>query len=167
MAPDERALREDLASIRFRIGASKGRWELKGIDFPNALFFIRAKPLPDNPLGFLLRAECTGYRATAPTSQLWHGELDAALPEANRPRIPAGLMECFSSWGSCLYHPIDRLGATHWPNDHMDLRWNSDSDIMSLLETVYGFLNRSDYVGASLPVEALKVPDRFMATGNL
>ncbi len=166
MAPDEKALRADLDSLRFKNGVERGKWELKGIDFPYALFYISAANILDAPKGFLLRSECSGYRATAPTSQLWHGKLDAALEEVNRPRTSQGVMECFSNWNPCLYHPIDRIGATHWPNDHLDQRWTPDRDITFLLETVYGFFHRSDYVGATLPAEALEVPASYLGKSS-
>ncbi len=100
----------------------------------------------------------------APTSQLWHGGENVALAEAYRPRTAAGVMECFSSWQPCLYHPIDRLAAEHWPSAHLDERWKPGDDVVVLLEKVYGFINRSDYTGASLPESALKVPAGYLDT---
>jgi len=166
MGPDERALREDLASIRFRIGVSKSKWELKGIVFPHVLFFVRAMPKTDGPAGFLLRSDCSGYPAAAPTSQLWHGGQDMALSEQDRPRIPQGVMECFSSWQNCLYHPIDRLAAEHWPSQHLDQRWRPDNDIVTLLEIIHELFHRSDYMGATVSLEALAVPQSYLDTNS-
>ena len=98
-----------------RIGERRGKWELKGIRFPYALFFIAAAPRPNGPAGFLLRSECTGYSGTAPTSRLWHGGNNASLDAAHRPQTAQGLIVAFSDWGQCLYHPIDRLARDHWP----------------------------------------------------
>lgn len=164
MRPDERALREDIALIKFKVGKRRGKWALRGLKFPHALFFVAAASVPNGPRGFLLRSECSGYSAIAPTSELWHGGLDVPLEPALRPQTPQGLMVAFSAWGRCLYHPIDRLARAHgnWEREFPDKLWTPDKDITFLLETVYDLLHSSDYAGAPLPDAALSVPASFM-----
>jgi len=164
MRPDEAALSNDLQSLAFRIGERRGKWKLKGVQFPFALFFIAARPLSGGPSGFLLRSECSGYPAIAPTSQLWHGGLNAALELRFRPHTAQGVMEAFKDWNHCLYHPIDRAARDHgkWAREFPELLWMPERNITFLLETVYDLLHRSEYVAAALPAEALNVPQTFV-----
>lgn len=164
MRPDEEALKHDLSSLAFRIGERREKWKLKGINFPFVLFFVSARTVPNGPTGFLLRSECTGYSGVPPTSQLWDGALDRPLKAENRPRTKQGVVEPFKDWGNCLYHPIDRLARDHgsWKRDFPEKFWTPEKDITFLLETVYELLHSSDYVVATLPAEALKVPPSFV-----
>lgn len=164
MRPDEQALRHDLSSLPFRIGERRGKWGLRGIKFPFALFFIAAATVPKGPAGFLLRSECSGYSGVGPTSQLWHGGLDKPLADEFRPRTHQSTIEAFKDWQNCLYHPIDRMAREHnnWNHDFPEKLWMPDKDITFLLETVYDLLHSSEYVGANLPTEALNVPASFM-----
>ncbi len=164
---DEEALRRDLFGCAFRLGERRGKWALRGIYFPYVLCFVAAPPRPRGPVGILLRSECKGYSGVAPTSQLWHGGHNIALPVANRPRSGSSVLVAFSDWNPCLYHPIDRLASQHWAADQfVEQRWTPDRTITFLLETVHGILNRTDYSGADLPATALDVPKAFMG-GNL
>jgi len=43
----------------------------------------------------------------------------------------------FSSWGQCLYHPVDRLARDHWPGQYPELVWTPEKTITFLLETVH------------------------------
>jgi hypothetical protein len=165
MRPDEEALRADLQLPSFRVGARRGRWALRGLCFPHVLFFIAAAPRRAGPTGFLLRSECQGYRAMAPTSQLWHGRNNAALASGLRPQTHNGaVMEVFKDWQHCLYHPIDRKARDHngWDRTFPEKLWTPSKDITFLLETVYDLLHGSDYLGAALPVEALDLPSSFV-----
>jgi hypothetical protein len=165
MRPDEEALRHDLQSLAFRIGERRDRWKLKGLKFPFVFFFVAARNVPNGPPGFLLRSDCSGYPGTAPTSQLWHGSLDAPLGAQFRPKSNQGVIEAFKDWQHCLYHPIDRIAQEHnnWTRDFPELRWQPEKGITFLLETVYGLLHCSEYVAATLPTEALNVPPTLMA----
>lgn len=166
MAPDEMALRRDLALPAFKAGERRRRWALRGLGFPQVLFFIAAPPRTPGPEGFLLLSDCSGYSAIAPTSQLWHGGADRALDLQHRPRNrQSGTLLCFTSaCGPCLYHPIDRIARPHWPGQHADLVWTPDKDITFLLETVHAVLNTSDYAGADVPAAALELPARLVAS---
>jgi hypothetical protein len=162
MKPDEEALRRDLNEPAFRVGEHRGKWALKGVCFPYALFFVAAAPRATGPGGFLLRSECAGYSGTAPTSQLWHGGKDAALDLAHRPHSAQGVMPAFSSWGECLYHPVDRRACDHWPGQFAEQKWTPDKTITFLLETVHELLFSPQYSHASFPAEALTVPTAFV-----
>lgn len=166
MRPDEAALLRDLASPAFKIGERRCRWALRGVIFPYVLFFIAAPVRTGGPAGFLMRSDCAGYSATAPTSQLWNGGTNSPLDERYRPKKrEGGVMTAFSSWGQCLYHPIDRLARDHgqWPTQHPEMLWTADKDITFLLETVHAILDSSEYAGADLPPAATQLPQEFVA----
>jgi hypothetical protein len=164
MRPDEEALRTDLQLPGFRIGVRRKRWALMGLRFPYALFFVAAAQVSSGPPGFLLRSECTGYRAVAPTSQLWHGSTDSPLAAFLRPQTLQGVMEPFKDWGQCLYHPIDRKACNHneWHRTFPDQIWTPNKEITFLLETVYDLLHATEYMGAPLHQEALDLPKSFV-----
>lgn len=166
MRPDEAALLRDLASPAFVVGERRGRWTALGVRFPLVMFFLAAPPRASGPAGFLLRSDCTGYPGTAPNSQLWHGGENKPLEERHRPRNRQGsVMTAFSTWGPCLYHPIDRLARDHgrWPTLHPEMLWTADKDITFLLETVHAILNSSEYASADLPAAATQLPPEFVA----
>ena len=164
MRPDEIALISDLRSPTFIVGERRGKWRLEGLRFPYALFFIAARPLPTGPAGFLLRSECSGYPASGPTSQLWHGAKDAPLTVECRPQTPTGVMLAFQEWEPCIYHPIDRRARTHnnWEHDFPEKLWAPTKNITFLLETVHELFHSSEYLGAPLSAEALNLPASFM-----
>lgn len=168
MGPDNNALMRDLASPTFKVGVRRGRWALLGIKFPIAMFFVAAPVRLGGPTGFLLRSDCSGYPATAPTSQLWHGRDNQALADAHRPKNKqGGTMISFAQWSTpCLYHPVDRLARSHWPGQYQELCWTADKTIIFLLETVHGLLDSTEYSGANLPAAALELPQEFVA-GNV
>jgi hypothetical protein len=164
MGPDLNALMRDLASPTFKVGVRRGRWALLGLKFPIAMFLVAAPVRLGGPPGFLLRSDCSGYPATAPTSQLWHGRENQPLAEANRPKSKqGGTMISFTQWSTCLYHPVDRLARSHWPGQFQELCWAADKTIVFLLETVHGLLDSTEYSGASLPAAALELPPEFVA----
>ncbi len=160
MSPDEAALRRDLRDPAFRIGVRKKRWRLVRLDFPYAYFEIAAGQRNPGPSQFLLKVECRGYSATAPTSQLWDARTDTALIEDLKPKNPQGgtVIAFTSSCGPCLYHPIDRLARDHWPNQFDDMAWCPDSTITTLLETVHALVHQSDYQRSAAPDAAAVMP---------
>src|SRR5579871_5650517 len=74
-------------------------------------------------------------------------------------------MTAFSTWGACLYHPIDRLARDHgqWPTQHPEMLWTPDKDITFLLETLHAIFNSSECAGADLPAAATQLPLEFVA----
>jgi hypothetical protein len=159
VGPDEEALRADLKSAAFRMGARRGKWELAKIKFPLVYFRVAVPPRPGSPPWLLLMTNCSGYRAQAPTAQLWNGPTDTPLEESLRPRDPGGVLIAFKNWGNCLYHPIDRIGRGHWqPHEHVDISWRADSDITHFLETVHGLIDVPSLVGVAAPDTAAFLP---------
>ncbi|WP_293682605.1 hypothetical protein, partial [uncultured Phenylobacterium sp.] len=143
----------------FRLGVRRGKWELALLSFPHAYVRIVAPVRDRGPDAFLLRLECTGYRATAPTAALWDGQRNIALPLEQRPRQANGqVVIAFSpGCGECLYHPIDRQARSHWPNQHADLAWGPDSDIVTFLERVHDLLHDSEYHSSAAPASAARL----------
>lgn len=165
MQQNELALRHDLASLSFKVGERRNKWKLCGLKFPFALFSVTAAHRPESPEAFLLRVDCTGYPASAPTSQLWHGALDAALPEEQRPHDAQGVLLAFKQWQPCLYHPVDRIALeqhSDWQNQHSDKIWTPAKNIIFLLETVYDLLHSTEYLRATVSPGTLNVPAAFV-----
>lgn len=165
MAPDEAALLSDLEGPNFRLGVLRGKWELAKASFPHAYFRVGAPTREKGPRHFLLRSECSGYKAVAPTSQLWDGRTDAPLPIEMRPHGKAGVMIAFTNWKPCLYHPIDRQAREHWPNQFVDLAWTRESDINTLLETVHALINHPEYLVSTAPEAAAYLQSEDMEIG--
>ena len=157
MNTDEIALRADLAGAGFRLGVYRGQWELVRVRFPLVWFRIPKPPLKPGPAFFLLRVDATDYPGPL-TAQLWDARTDAALAADLRPFGATGVLIAFSTWSSCLYHPIDRLARDHWPGQHQDLAWTPGSDITSFLETVHALIHDPAYVQSSAPAEAAELP---------
>lgn len=147
MSPDEVALRRDLDSLAFRLGERRDKWRLLLLNFPHLYVQIVAPERAQGPGRFLLRVDAAGYRAIAPTAALWDGPANAPLAEPFRPLNAGGglLIGFTSSCGICLYHPIDRQARDHWPQNHGDLAWGPDSDIITFLETVHALVHDKDY----------------------
>jgi hypothetical protein len=164
MAPDEEALANDLRSCRFRVGERRAKWQLVRVTFPLLFVRVRAAGRADSPDWFLLRLDCTGYPAAAPTAQLWNGQTNCAIPLQERPHGKNGVLVAFSAWQACLYHPIDRMARMHWPDQHTELAWAPGKDITLFLETVHGLLNDPEYVVSKASAAAAFMPDEALET---
>lgn len=157
----EVALRRDLQSLAFRIGAGRKKWSLAKLEFP--LVFVRIQaPQREGPSAFLLRIDCSGY-PSAPTAVLFDGPGQVPLAEELKPkREDGGTVLAFTpSMGPCLYHPIDRMARGHWEN-HNDLAWQPGFTIVDLLETVHGLLATSEYVRSAAPEAAAYLPEESL-----
>jgi len=156
VTPDEAALRRHLADPMYQAGERSGRYRLVHLNFPLAFFIVAAPLHADGPSGFLFRIDCTNYPIEAPSAQPWHGTAWRALSGSERPRSSqGGLLIAFSEWGPCLYHPMDRLGRPHWPDQHSDLVWKDSLEITDFLEMIHGLLHDPKYAGAAVSAEAL------------
>jgi hypothetical protein len=158
VGPDEETLVGDLAGLSFKLGERQGRWQFAELAFPILFVRVAAAPRPNSPDWFLFRTDCSGYRAAAPTSRLWDGRHDSPVSLAQRPFGAQGVLPAFSNWSDCLYHPIDRNARSHWPNQHADLAWRPGYDITDFFETLHDLLHDSDYLAASMALEAAFLP---------
>jgi hypothetical protein len=147
--PDEAALRRDLASGRFLIGAATRRWRLVSVRFPHAMIAVRAMDGSE----IALRFECSGYPRVAVTAQPWDVETDRPLARDQWPRGQSRIPLAFNpEWkgGTCLYLPCDRQsieGHDGWRSQHPALLWEPQKGICKYLGIVHQLLNTSDYGG--------------------
>jgi hypothetical protein len=152
VAPDERVLAADLAGVRFQDGADRGFWRLVSLDWPFALIAVSAAPRPGSPVEFLLRIECSGYPAQAPTGCPCDAETNAVLASDRRPKGERVGQVFRPDWkeGRALYAPWDRTGlAEHpgWAAAHPFWAWHPGRDISFFLTNVHELLNDDDYTG--------------------
>src|SRR5687768_15617788 len=84
--PDERALRADVAKAAFRLGQSEGRWHLASINWP----LVHIGLVAGDGTTFVLRFDCCGYPATAPTARLWDLTQNAPLAIGKWPGSKGG-----------------------------------------------------------------------------
>jgi hypothetical protein len=161
--PDEAALRADLAAVAFQLGVRRSKWRVGRLHFPWLDLFVGAPVRANGPDEYLFRLNCEGYRAIAPTGQLWHGLGNRPYSPEERPKNrDGGILIAFSTWGHCLYHPIDRIGRTHWPDQHADLAWGPGDDISTFAETIHAILDDPNYVGAVVSPGAFDLPSETL-----
>jgi hypothetical protein len=142
MEPDEKALVEDLASVRFMSGADHGYWRLVARDGILVTFDLVAQA--GRRVG--IRLDCAGYPGVAPTGQLWSIADDAPLPEDQWPRGGRASQVFNPGWsrefGGAFYFPYDRRaldGHDPWASAHPGHVWGIDKtvvDVLSLLREV-------------------------------
>lgn len=163
MGADEIALRAGLESVAFRAGVLRGKWRFKRLRFPHLYIAIAAPKRAQGPSWFLLRLECSNYPAVAPTGQLWDARTDGPLALAERPHHAGGVILAFQDWQACIYHPIDRIGRPHWPDQYNDMAWRQSDDIVRFVETVHALINTAEYLRSSAPAEGAELPEEPLA----
>lgn len=147
MAPDEKALWNDLESGRFLAGEARKRWRLVSVQWPAVQIGIRAR----DGYEFVLRFDCSGYPQNAPTARLWNAEREAPLEVALWPKGGGRIAAVFNpNWmsGIALYLPCDRTaieGHDNWRNEHPAKIWNSEKGITQYVEIVHELLQSRDY----------------------
>ena len=154
MAPDERVLRDHLASGGFRAGVASGRWSLLGLEWPFVTFDVAAAERPKGLRGFALRFECSGYPHIAPTGGIWDLETNAPLGVDRRPKGER-VAQLFRTDGwlggsTAMYAAWDRFGLqSHpdWAQRYPMLAWNPTRTITFILDKVHEELNADDYLG--------------------
>jgi hypothetical protein len=136
MEPDERALVEDLESVRFLSGADRGYWRQVTRDKTLVTFELTART--GRQLG--IRLDCAGYPPVAPTGQLWSLEDDMPLPVSDWPTGGRASQVFNPSWsqqhGGAFYYPYDRRaleGHGGWANDHTGHVWTIDRTVVDAL----------------------------------
>lgn len=148
MAPDEKALRADVAKAAFRAGAADKRWRLVSITWPHVLIGITAKDGRE----FVLRFNCAGYPAVPPTAGPWDPQRNAILAFEHWPRSHGGRLGAVfrTDWkfGTALYLPCDReaiAGHEAWRTEMPSKIWRPSAGIVQYLELVHELLNCRDY----------------------
>jgi len=146
--PDERALRADVAKATFRLAQSEGRWRLIAITWPVALVGVIASDGAE----FVLRFDCSGFPANAPTARPWDVEKSAPLAFDRWPGSKGGRVRAVfrPDWkdGTALYLPCDRVsreGHDNWRNETPTMIWRPERGITQYLEIVHELLNCGDY----------------------
>lgn len=136
MEPDEKALTEDLSSVRFLSGADHGYWQLVDRDGTVATFDLTAQT--GRRVG--VRLDCAGYPGVAPTGQLWSLDKDAPLPEDEWPTGGRASQVFNPNWcrqfGGAFYFPYDRRaiqGHDPWATDHPGQVWGVDKTVADVL----------------------------------
>lgn len=150
MAPDEQALRADLASARFLAGEDRGRWQLRKLDWPHVYVAVTAR----DGRQYGLRLACNGFPTTAPTGTFWELSTNSRLAFDKWPQGGERLRLAFRrDWqgGAALYLPCDRMsvvGHDAWSAQYPQLIWKPTKGISHYLEVVHDLLQSRDYVGA-------------------
>jgi hypothetical protein len=149
MAPDEKALRADVAKGVFRAAAAKGRWRLIEISWPYVFIGVKAKDGRE----FVLRFNCAGFPAQPPTAGPWDTQRNSMLAFDQWPRSRGGRLGAVfnTGWkdGTALYLPCDReaiAGHGHWQTQMPSKLWRPDAGLSQYLELVHELLNCRDYL---------------------
>jgi hypothetical protein len=149
MAPDEKALRADVAKAAFRAAVTKGRWRLVDITWPHVFVAVTAKDGRE----FVLRFNCSGFPTTPPTAGPWDMQCNAMLAPDLWPRSKGGRLGAVFNYGwkngTALYLPCDREsipGHAHWQTQMPSKIWRSDAGLPQYLELVHELLNCRDYL---------------------
>ena len=154
MAPDERALRENLRGGRFLAGVAAGRWRLVSVDWPFALVTVSAGERPNSPTDFVLRFELAGYPHAAPTGGLWDFATGGSLPASQRPKGERAAqlfrVDGWTGGSTAMYAPWDRVGLQahpEWAQTYRLQAWNPTRDLSFILANVHEVLNSDEYLG--------------------
>ena len=153
MSPDERVLRQHVASARFQEGVDRGRWQVLGdIAWPVVMIALTAGPRDSAPSEYVLRFDLAGYPESAPTATPWNPKTGNVLESALRPKGERVGHVFRADWngGRALYAPFDRValnGHSSWKNQHPRRIWNSSKDLSWLLQILHEMLNNDDYTG--------------------
>ena len=147
MAPDENALRADIAKAAFRAGAAEGRWRLIDIAWPYILISVT-----QDAREYVLLFNCAGFPVSPPTAGPWDRERGAQLAVDLWPRSRGGRVGAVfrSDWkgGSALYLPCDResiAGHDNWRTQMPSKIWKPAAGLIQYLELVHELLNCADY----------------------
>lgn len=148
MAPDEKALRADVAKPAFRAGAAEKRWQLLDIVWPHVFIAVTAK----DAHVYTFRFDCTGFPASPPTAGPWDRARNAVLAPDLWPRSKGGRLGAVFNlgWkgGTALYLPCDREsipGHDNWRTQMPSKIWRPSAGLVQYLELVHELLNCRDY----------------------
>lgn len=153
IAPDERVLRQHIASARFQEGVNRGRWRIVGeFTWPIVMIAVTAGARDNAPSEYILRFDLAGYPETAPTATPWNPRTGEVLESDLRPKGERVGHVFRTDWedGRALYAPFDRValnGHSSWTAQHPRRIWNSSRDLAWLLQVLHEMLNNDDYIG--------------------
>jgi len=148
MAPDEQALRADLASARFLAGEDRNRWQFKALAWPYLFVSVIAR----DGRAYGLRLDCQGFPSSGPTGTFWDLTANIQLPFDKWPTGGERIRLSFRpDWkgGTALYIPCDResiAGHDAWVAQYPQLIWKPIRGISHYLEVVRDLLHSRDYV---------------------
>lgn len=151
MAPDEQALRADLASARFLSGEDRNRWQFEELQWP----YLHVRVTARDGCQYTLRLNCSGFPASPPTGTFWDSTVNTRLAFNRWPRGGERIQLAFKpEWknGDALYIPCDResfVGHDGWVTQYPQLVWNPAKGICHYLEVVHELLQSRDYVCAA------------------
>jgi hypothetical protein len=148
MAPDEKALRADVAKAAFRAGVADKRWRLIAIAWPYVFIAVTAKDGRE----YVLRFDCTGFPASAPTAGPWDMTRNTVLapdlwPQSRGERLGAVFNPNWKG-GTALYLPCDResiAGHEQWRTQMPSKIWRPSAGLVQYLELVHELLHCRDY----------------------
>ena len=151
--PDERALRQHVASARFQEGVYRGRWQI--VDeaaWPIVMITVTAARRDGAPSDYLLRFDLSGYPESAPTATPWNATTGSVLESELRPKGERVGHVFRTDWedGRALYAPFDRValnGHPNWMTQHSRQVWDPSKDLAWLLQILHEMLNNDDYTG--------------------
>lgn len=151
MAPDEQSLRADLASARFLAGEDRNRWQFETLEWP----FLYVSVIARDGRSFVLRLNCSGFPANAPTGTFWDVDKGGRLAFADWPAGGERVRMAFRpDWknGDALYIPCDSVtmvGHEGWVSQYPQLIWKPAKGISHYLEVVHDLLQSRDYACAA------------------
>ena len=153
ISPDEQVFREHISNPRFLDGVHRGRWRIEGeTDWPYVVISVSAAQRDGAPPQFYLRFDLSNYPISAPTVSPWNPETGRVLEPNLRPK-GANVAHVFrSDWeeGKALYAPFDRVALqSHpdWQSRYPRRAWDSQRDIIWVLQYIHEILNCDDYEG--------------------
>lgn len=141
------ALEAHLETAPYFVGEVNGRWNLRGIEWPFALFDVFAR----DRRPYTLRLDCEGYPCM-PTGAFWDVQQGRWLTSDRWPRAGARFGAALrTDWqgGTALYIPCDRRsigGHEQWLQLHPAWAWDPSVGVARYLEVVWTLLNGDDYV---------------------
>jgi hypothetical protein len=136
MEPDERALVQDLESVRFLSGVDRGYWRVA--DRAGTMVTLELTSRAGRRVG--VRLDCAGYPGAAPTGQLWSVSDAVPLPVEDWPSGGRADQVFNPTWsvqnGGAFYFPFDRrarVGHDAWARDHTGHVWSIDKTVIDVL----------------------------------
>ena len=88
--PPEAAVKDDLASARFRAGIVRKQWRVVSFVFPMLIVSVAAVEPDGKASEYAFQFELTGFPGTPPEAFIWDTKTSARLAVAERPQDRPG-----------------------------------------------------------------------------